>query len=229
MTIVSIKIGAEGDLRRVELSDGSFLSFRTCYLPQPFDESLYNLDGIDTAEGRELDHDEEEGFRFASACFGAEKTALRLIARAEQTAFGLSRKLKNRGRDPACVAMVISRLYELGLLDDGRYARLWLESRINRQASSPLRLLAALRSRGIDRDDAESALKKVLDDDAEQRLLERFMQKRQRGHKNGAWGLRPAKAASPTMDDEAARRSRKYLLRSEGFSSLAIELFFEGS
>jgi len=151
MTIVSIKTEADGELRHVELSDGSSFSFRICYLSSSFiDESLYDPDVVAaTVGGLELDPHEEEGLRFASACLGAETIALRLIARAEQTAFGLGRKLGKRGYDSACTNTVISRLCDMGLLDDGRYARLWLESRVGRQASSPLRFLLHFAPKGL--------------------------------------------------------------------------------
>ena len=204
----------------MELSNGSSLLFRTCYLsPSLADTNLCAYDNTNTIEGHELSQDEEEDLRFASDCLGAEKTGLQLIARAEQTTFGLGQKLGKRGHDSACVKMVINRLCEEGLLEDFRYARLWLESRISRQGSSPMRLLASLRAKGIDRKDAESAMKEVLNDEAERRLLERFIQKRQ-GGKLGA-DLQHMEA------DDAARRSLKYLLKSEGFSSTAIEQFFE--
>ncbi|MDR0456112.1 MAG: recombination regulator RecX [Treponema sp.] len=153
---------------------------------------------------------------FALACLRAEKTALHLIARAEQNIFGLSRKLAKRGHDSDCIHTVIARLGEAGLVDDRRYARLWLGSRINRQASSPRRLFAALCSRGIDHDDAEAALKETLDDEAEQQLLERYAQKLQFRQKSGE-------------DDSsaAARRALRYTLKSEGFSSVAIQCFFD--
>jgi len=216
MTIVSIKTEADGELRHVELSDGSSFSFRICYLSSSFiDESLYDPDVVAaTVGGLELDPHEEEGLRFASACLGAETIALRLIARAEQTAFGLGRKLGKRGYDSACTNTVISRLCDMGLLDDGRYARLWLESRVGRQASSPLRFLAALRTKGIDRDDAESALREVLDDEAEAQLLDRFLRKK-------------SLDLQALEDSNSARRSLRYLLKSEGFSSLAIEQLFD--
>jgi regulatory protein len=210
MTIISIKTGADDDLRRVEFSDGSLFSFKINYLPpECTDEGLYTP-GV--AEGRALNSDEEEGFRFASACLRAEKAALQLIARAEQTAFNLTLKLEKRGHDSACVRAVIARLCELGLLDDCRYARLWLESRLNR-TSSPRRLLAALRSRGIDRHDAEDALQHTLDAETEQRLLERYAQKLRRklGDDNSA----------------AARRELRHALKGEGFSLSAIQIFFE--
>ena len=199
-----------------ELDDGSSFSFRTCYLPP----ALADIDAIEGIKDRELDPDEEEGFRFASACFGAEQIALRLVARAEQTAFGLGRKLEKRGHNSGCVSAVIARLCELDLLDDRRYARFWLELRLNRLASSPLRLLAGLRSKGIDREDAGSALREVLDDEAERRLLERFLQKQQSKRKGRA-GLRSS--GDTDTDTDSARRSMKYLLKSEGFSSLVIE------
>jgi regulatory protein len=146
----------------------------------------------------------------------AEKAALQLIARAEQSVFGLTRKLTKRRHETTYIHKVIAQLCEAGLLDDRRYARLWLESRISRGASSPLRLLAALRNRGIDRSDANHALKEALDDEAELRLLERFVDKHQR------------KNTSKNSGGEAAvMQSLKYTLKNEGFSSLAIERFFD--
>ena len=192
---------------RINLSDGSLFSFKPCYLSSPFTAESY-------AAGSEINADEEEAFRFASACLRAEKTALQLIARAEQNTFGLSRKLEKRKHDSDCIRAVISQLCALSLLDDRRYARLWLESRISRQASSPRRLLAALRSRSIDRHDAEAALKETLDDEAEQQLLERYVQK-----------LRQKRKIS---DDDSAATLR-YLLKSEGFSPAAIQCFLDNS
>jgi regulatory protein len=214
MTIISIKSGTGGEFRRIELSDGSIFSFKPCYLPPVFlDDSLYTPGA---AEGREINADEEAAFRFASSCLRAEKAALQLIARAEQSVFGLSRKLKKRGHDSACVRSVISRLAELELVDDSRYARLWLESRINRKASSPRRLLVALCARGIDHDDAESVLKTALDAETEWQLLLHYTNKQRR--------LR--KAVSPETGGNDLR-SLKYALKSEGFSTEAIQRFIE--
>jgi regulatory protein len=202
MTIISIKHESADGLRRIELSDGSLFSFKTCYLPLVFN----------TTEGIEINEAEEESLRFASACLRAEKTALRLIARAEQTCLGLMRKLEKRGHDSACVRGVISQLCESGLLDDRRYARLWLDARISRQSTSPRRLLIALSSRSIDRDDTAFALKEALDEEAEFLLLKRYAEKLQRKRKNNS-------------NDDDDGPSLKYLLKNEGFSSLAIQRF----
>jgi regulatory protein len=205
MTIISIKAGTGAEFRRLELSDGSFFSFKTCYLPPVFLDEL-STPGLE--EGREITLIEEAGFRHASACLRTEKAALRLIARAEQCLFGLRGKLERRGHDSACVNTVLARLAELELIDDCRFARFWLETRMLR-ASSPRRLLAGLRSRGIDRDDAEAALKAVLDDETEFSLLQRYVKKLRR--------LRKAANTAPL----------KYTLKSEGFSTAAVERFLE--
>lgn len=210
MTVVSIRMGTEEDLRRVELSDGSLFSFRLRHLPP---ELLNELDFIDPSESRELSETEEEVLLFARDCFLAEKVALQLIARAEQTVFGLGMKLKKRGHGSACMKAVVSGLCEVGLLDDLRYAGLWLESRIAGRSSSPRRLIASLCAKGIDRDDAETALGEALYDEAEERLLERFVQRYQGGY------------SELLLEDESERRSLKHTLKGEGFSASAIRKF----
>jgi len=141
----------------------------------------------------------------------AEKAALRLIARAEQNTAGLRRKLEKRGYEPECIDTIIERLCTQNLLDDNRFARLWLESRLCK-TSSPRRLFIALCVRGIDRVDAEAALKNVLDNETEYTLLLRFAKKQMR---------------KINSKGEDANRSLKYLLRNEGFSAAAIQRFLE--
>jgi regulatory protein len=173
MTIVAIKSGTGADIRRLELSDGSLFSFKTCYLPAVFFSDDHYVPGL------ELSSDEEDGFRFAASCLRGEKAALRLISRAEQTSLGLTRKLEKAGHSAACVKAILARLRELEILDDSRYARMWLQSRLVRKTDGPRWLLAALRGRGIPRQDAEEALRVVLTPAVERALLEGFLRKKQ--------------------------------------------------
>ena len=209
--IVSIKSGTVEEFRRIELSDGSFFSFKTCYLPPAFIQNLYNP-GIDS---REISAGEEEGLRFASSCLRAEKAALRLIARAEQCMSGLARKLERRGHDSACVSAALSRLAGMELVDDRRFARLWLESRLS-MARSPRRLLVSLSERGISRDAAEAALKTVLDEETELAMLARFVEK-----------LKKMRKYRDKIEGNAGIRSFKFLLKNEGFSYQAIKRYFD--
>ena len=136
----------------------------------------------------------------------AEKAALRLIARAEQCSAGLTRKLEKRGYDSASINKVISNLCEINLLDDKRFARLWLLSHMH-LTRSPRRLLSSLCSRGIDLDDAKNTLKEVLDKETELALLERF-----------------AKKYTKKTDNKS---EIKFLLKNEGFSTKIIEEFLQ--
>jgi regulatory protein len=144
-----------------------------------------------------------------TALLRAEKAALRLIARAEQCSNGLALKLEKRGHETACINTVISRLLEQKLIDDKRYAQLWLESHL-RLARSPRRLAASLCRRGIERDDADNALKTALDEEEEFALLLRYVKKhlRKKSGKENAFSL-------------------KHLLKSEGFSPQVISRFLD--
>jgi regulatory protein len=207
MTLVSIKPGTGAELKRIKLSDGSLFSLRTCYL----DGSCGGDFDSRFTEGGEISTGEEGALRFAAACLRTERTALRLIARAEQTIPGLSFKLKRRGCEASCISAVLRRLEDLGIVDNRRFAGLWIQSRLARRAESPRRLLAALRSRGIGQDDAEAALKSLLNFQNESALLRAYITKNR---------LLPA-------GEQTGDRSLKYRLKSEGFSSVVIQDYWE--
>jgi regulatory protein len=209
MTINAVKTGAGPDIKRIEFSDGSLFSFKICYLtPLFFDDTSYT-------PGKELSPDEEERFRFAAACLRAEKAAFRLIARAEQSVFGLSRKLEKAGHPAGCVRAVADRLAELGVLDDRRFARYWLHSRLACKTDSPRKLLAGLRSRGIGREDAGRVLQEALGPGDEAALLKRYMVKHR---------LFPPEKENTDAPWPLSLRS---LLRWEGFSQEAVNILKE--
>ncbi|MCL2211085.1 MAG: RecX family transcriptional regulator [Treponema sp.] len=146
-----------------------------------------------------------------TAYIHAEKIALRLVARAEQCSRGLALKLEKRKCDPASISEVISKLTELKLIDDSRFARLWLESRM-RLTRSPRRLLSSLCAKGIEHEDAKAAISSVLDEEAEASLIVRFVKKH-------------ARKAGGRNNSEDGARSVKHLLKNEGFSTAAIKQF----
>jgi len=208
MHIVSLGFGAESDIRHAELSDGSALLFRLCYLPPELSEdNFFRPESPGHILDRELEAGEEEALLFAAECLAAEKAALNLVAYAEQTVFGLGRKLTQRGHARSANKAVLDRLCDLGLVDDERYCRLWLEARVAREGMSPARLLVGLCGKGVTRSEATAAMEALLDDDAEDLLLENFLRKLER---------RGIPETGPSL---------KYLLRREGFSSRAIGRF----
>ena len=212
MTVVSLKIvnSRKTELLEAEFSDGSRLLFSGDYLPEDMKPDSRNHDSwnYNSLEGRDLAAWEEEAFRFAARCYLAEKAALRLIARAEQNSLGLTAKLERRGYDASVVKAVISRLLGRNLLNDERYAELWIRSCLARKTQSPLWLLASLQKRGIDRDTAKRTIKKVLDEETEYSLLLKYIEK-------------------IDILDNNIKNGSKTKLKCEGFSPEILNRFFD--
>ena len=151
---------------------------------------------------------EEEPLQFDADCIKAEKIALRLIARAEQSVAGLTAKLEKRGVDPSIARQVISGLLEKKLLDDTRYAERWVHAHLwVKKALSPLWFLVSLEKRGVNRETCLTAINKVLDEDTEYSLLLKFIDR---------------------MDVSIKKTSLfRIKLKREGFSPEALNRFFD--
>ncbi|MDR2802902.1 MAG: recombination regulator RecX [Treponema sp.] len=140
--------------------------------------------------------------------------ALRLVARAEQFSAGLSLKLQKKGYSKADIKAVAGALAETGMLDDKRYSRLWIESRIKHRADSPRELLSSLRRKGIDRRAATAALEEVFagsDESSagvELSLLRRFITK-------------------SGLDGGDSCGNLREKLRFEGFSAEVLEYLYD--
>jgi len=119
---------------------------------------------------------EEEALPFDAECIKAEKIALRLIARAEQSVAGLTVKLEKRGIDPSTTRQVISDLQSRKLLDDTRYAEHWIYAHLKMSKPlSPLWFLVSLEKRGVNKETSLAAINKVLDEDTEYSLLLKYV------------------------------------------------------
>ncbi|MCL2092945.1 MAG: recombination regulator RecX [Treponema sp.] len=212
LSIISLETDysqSDGTLK-AGLSDGSHLFI----LPQYLDLAEEGAGLWDLREAyldRELSGPEEEALRFAAECCQAERMALRLISRAEQSSMGLAYKLGRRGCGNGAIRKVISSLEERALLDDQRYAELWIRSRLAspHRALSPQDLRNKLRSR-VDRKSAEGALEAVLDEETEQAMLHNFLERAHFDERESVLGL-----------------PLKYRLKKEGFSSSLIQDYFE--
>ena len=120
----------------------------------------------------------------AAARYFAERRGLSLLARAPHTQRGLGLKLRQRGYVPEVVEQCVTRLLEIGYLDDMEFARQWLRSRTDarfQRAYSRGALLAGLQQRGVSREDAAEAVGAELDDDYEERAAIQAAQRTKRG------------------------------------------------
>jgi regulatory protein len=205
---VSVKVAgtrAGQALIRIGLSDGALFSLNSFYLPSPFQGGDYFF------PDKEISAQEDRALRFAAGCYRAERAALRLIARAEQSCAGLKHKLEQRGHAVDHANAAVSYLMELEVLDDRRFAGRWIRSRLYRGADSPLSLINGLCRRGIDRNIAREARKTALDFDLETALLERFIAKKYPALNGGGHDARFLRA----------------LLKREGFSPLVLERYWD--
>ena len=84
--------------------------------------------------------------------------AISLLAGAEHCRKGLARKLSSRGFDEEEITAALQRLTEENLLDDRRFAGLWIEFRQRRTNEGRRLLEAGLLKRGVDRETAAAAV-----------------------------------------------------------------------
>ncbi|WP_416958102.1 regulatory protein RecX [Nocardioides sp. T5] len=73
----------------------------------------------------------------------------------------LADKLAKRGVPDELAGQLLDRFTEVGLIDDAAYARQWVESRHRSRGLAPRALAQELRRKGIDDDDAKSALEQI--------------------------------------------------------------------
>jgi regulatory protein len=103
--------------------------------------------------------------------------ALGLLAAAEHCAKALERKLLFRGYSEEEVAGTLKRLTDENILNDRRFAELWIEFRQRRKDEGARRLAAGLLRRGVDRHTAEEAVKAAVQTEGYRACLLRAQEK----------------------------------------------------
>ena len=209
MTVVSLVVPprAAPSVRRISLSDGSKFFYNNAYL---------SFDDTELSPGAELSEAGEAALRRAARCYRAERAALKLIARAEQTRFALERKLERKGIGRGECIAALDYLERLEVISDERYAAVWLRMKLRpvlggrKSRASPRKLFAVLTGRGIAAGTVRKALREALDAETEGALLK-------------SWIASGFQAEGAGENDDGAR----FALRAEGFSASAIRAWVE--
>ncbi|HEU0073055.1 MAG TPA: regulatory protein RecX [Dehalococcoidia bacterium] len=117
--------------------------------------------------GAELPPSQRRRLEAEDQRLGAIESALRLLAVGPRSERDLRERLRRRRgfRDEA-VDAAIQRMQELGYLDDGAFARFWVESRQAGTPRSRRALAFELSRKGVGRDELDAALEGVSDADA---------------------------------------------------------------
>ena len=162
MIIKSIAETSYSGMFKVAPEEGSAFYIRKDYLP----EGLF--DRIDV--GVDFDDEETDSLLDAGLTCAVELKAVGYLARAEQSRFGLTRKLIEKKFDKKYVEAALSYLEGRGYLSDLRYATAWLNTRRVNHYEGRSRLSAELAARGIARDVANKALDEFFNENDEDEI-----------------------------------------------------------
>jgi len=149
--------------------EGSSFYIRKEYLP----EGLF--DKIDI--GVEFDEEQADLLMDAGLTCAVELKAVGYLARAEQSRFGLTRKLIEKKYDKKYVEAALTYLEGRGYLSDLRFATAWLNTRKINHFEGRSRLAAELAARGIARDVAGKALDEFFTENDEDELCRKAYEK----------------------------------------------------
>jgi len=123
--------------------------------------------------GAELPSDRQRWLHDEEQRLGAIEAALRLLAMSQRSEKELRDRLKKRGFRKAALEAAVTRVREMGYLDDAAFARFFVETR---QASTPRSrraLTFELGRKGVDRELAASSVEEVSDADAAMQAAQR--------------------------------------------------------
>ena len=144
--------------------------------------------------------DEQEAEQLARAI------ALRLLTAMPRTRHELTQKMLDRDVPELAIETVLDRYEELKIIDDGAFAKAWVESRNRSKGFARSRLKQELKRKGVGGQDLESALEQI--DPEDERARAQVLALKKLGHRT----LPPA---GPGQADRAERD--KVLRRVLGF------------
>ena len=169
MTVKTLVESSYSGMFKLTPEEGSAFFVRKEYLP----EGLFER--IDV--GLEFDDEETDSLLDAGLTCAVELKAVGYLARAEQSRFGLTRKLIEKKYDKKYVEAALTYLEWRGYLSDLRYATAWLNIRKINHYEGRSRLSAELTARGIARDVANKALDEFFTENDEDELCRKAYEK----------------------------------------------------
>ena len=169
MTVKTLVESSYSGMFKLTPEEGSAFFVRKEYLP----EGLFER--IDV--GVEFDETDTDSLLDAGLTCAVELKAVGYLARAEQSRFGLTRKLIEKKYDKKYVEASLTYLEGRGYLSDLRFATAWLNTRKINHYEGRSRLAAELAARGIARDVAGKALDEFFTENDEDELCRKAYEK----------------------------------------------------
>jgi len=100
----------------------------------------------------------------------AKAACLRLLALRARSRGELRKRLEKRGFSAAIIGKALAELRQLGLVNDGEFARTWVEERLRSRPLGAARLRWELRRRGVSEKMAAAVVRKALGEEGELRI-----------------------------------------------------------
>ena len=169
MTVKTLVESSYSGMFKLTPEEGSAFFVRKEYLP----EGLFERINV----GLEFDDEETDSLLDAGLTCAVELKAVGYLARAEQSRFGLTRKLIEKKYDKKYVEAALTYLEWRGYLSDLRFATAWLNTRKINHFEGRSRLAAELAARGIARDVANKALDEFFTENDEDELCRKAYEK----------------------------------------------------
>ena len=169
MTVKTLVESSYSGMFKLTPEEGSAFFVRREYLP----EGLFERINV----GLEFDDEETDSLLDAGLTCAVELKAVGYLARAEQSRFGLTRKLIEKKYDKKYVEAALTYLEWWGYLSDLRFATAWLNTRKINHFEGRSRLAAELAARGIARDVAGKALDEFFTENDEDELCRKAYEK----------------------------------------------------
>ena len=169
MTVNTLVESSYSGMFKLTPEEGSAFFVRKEYLP----EGLFERINV----GLEFDDEETDSLLDAGLTCAVELKAVGYLARAEQSRFGLTRKLIDKKYDKKYVEAALTYLEWRGYLSDLRFATAWLNTRKINHYEGRSRLSAELTARGIARDVANKALDEFFTENDEDELCRKAYEK----------------------------------------------------
>jgi regulatory protein len=154
------------------------------YLDGEFAFGLSRIVAAWLEQGRSLSQQEIEELVRKDTSEVAFQKAIKLLDYRPRTGQEIRQKLHQKGFEPGQIEQVVERLISANLIQDEKFAALWVESRNQFRPSSQRVLRYELRSKGIDEEIIEEALQGSVED---LELAQRAAQKMVRRLANLDW------------------------------------------
>lgn len=118
------------------------------------DKFVFGLEDIELSRsdlriGRELSAAEIKRWQYRSAEAKAYNAALRYLSYRPRSQNEMVRYLRDKEYDDTTIELSITRLEEVGLIDDRAFAKLWVADRMRLRPRSRIILAAELRQKGV--------------------------------------------------------------------------------